>query len=152
MYVVLPPQKQSWIFQIVHTLILRWVFGFLLSIQMFGLHSPISCLLFFFLFKKKREKKIIRFQNFYTPTLQSGFRFSLSMQMFCLHSNHMSRYWIFHFLFFPISIFHGVFILSLSNQVLGSHCHFPYSHSPTRFKGNLTHNFKFFHLVFFLVN
>ena len=64
-------------------------------------------------------------QNFYTHTLRPGFRFSLAMHIFGLHSP--SRYWILKVFLFSILIFHGVFILSLSDQVLGSHSPCTYS-------------------------
>ena len=44
------------------------------------------------------------------------------MHIFGLHSP--SRCWILKVFLFSILIFYGVFILSLSNQVLGSHCPF----------------------------
>ena len=67
------------------------------------------------------------FQNLYTCTLPTGLRFSISMHIFGLYSP--SR--CFFFFFFQILIFHGVFILLLSNQVLGSHspCRCLFTHS-----------------------
>ena len=88
--------------------------GFLVS------HSPCRCLLhtlqshvgFFFM----------GLQNCYTHTLRPGVRFSLAMHIFGLHSS--SRCCIFKVFLFSILIFHGIFILSLFNQVLGSHSPF----------------------------
>ena len=64
-------------------------------------------------------------QNFYTHALRPGFRFSLAMHIFGLHSPSIC--WIFRVFLFSKLIFHGVFILSLSDQVLGSHLPCTYS-------------------------
>ena len=98
-------------------LTLRPGFRFSLTMHIFGLHSPSRCMIFkVFIFK-------INFSwGFHTLTLQPGFKFSLAMHIFSLHSP--SRCWIFKVFLFSILIFHGVFILSISNQVLGSHSPF----------------------------
>ena len=64
-------------------------------------------------------------QHFYTHTLRPGFRFSLAMHICGLHSP--SKCWIFKVFLFSKLIIHGGFILSLSNQVLGSHSQCTYS-------------------------
>ena len=95
-------------FQIVHMLFLQVGFWFSLSMQKFALQSHVGS--FFFL---------MGLQNFYTHALRPGFRFSFAMHIFGLHSP--SRYWILKVFLFSILIFQEVFILSLSDQVLGSH-------------------------------
>ena len=101
--------------QNVYTHTLRPGFRFSLAMHIFGLHSPSRCWIFIFSFIFK-----LNFSwGFHPLTLRPGFRSSLAMHVFGLHSP--SRYWIFKVFLFSILIFHGVFILSLSDQVKGSH-------------------------------
>ena len=95
-------------FQNFYTCTLKPGLRFALSNQVLGSHSPCTYLVhtlqadvgFFFFFNLNIS------WGFDTLTLQPGFRFILSKQMLN---------------FFLILIFHGVLILSLSNQVFGFH-------------------------------
>ena len=108
-------------FHILVTLTLQPGFRFSLSKHIFGLHSPSRCWIFLFF-------NLNFFFVFHTLTVQPGLRFSLSMQVFSLHSPITC--WLFLF-FFKKSFFMKfhiisyfflwVFILSLSNQNFGSH-------------------------------
>ena len=109
-------------FQTVHMLILQVGFWFL------TLHADVCftlsnhMLAFFFFFRKIIFHGVA---TFLFHTLRPGFRFSLTMHICGLHSP--SRCEIFKMFLFSKLIFHGVFILSLSNQVLGSHSPCTYS-------------------------
>ena len=93
-------------------------------------------------------------QNLYTHTLRPGFRFSLAMHIFGLHSP--SRCWIFKVFLFSKYFFHGIFILSLSDQVLGSHSQCAYLiDTPSRywiliFLFNFSFSILIFHGAFIL--
>ena len=83
-----------------------WVFGFSLSMQMFALHSLITCW----------------GCRIFILTLYDQVLGSHSPCTYLAYSP--SRCWIFKVFLFSELIFHGVFILSLSVQVLGSHSPF----------------------------
>ena len=121
-------------FQIVHMLFLQVGFWFL------TVHAELCLTL---------SNHMVAFfsmglQNSYTHTLWPGFRFSLAMHIFGLHS--LSRYWILKVFLFSILIFHGVFILALLDQVLGSHS--PCAYLIDTLQAGIGF---FFFLIFFLV-